>query len=206
MLLLNCSRNAVRTKTTPTLLARVRRCWTRQTLRYYSLKKKDDCLATLVLLRHGQSTWNANPVFTGWADPPLTDRGVAEAREAGALLHTRGFTHFDVAFTSQLDRAIRTCEIALEAARCSTLIIKAFQLNERHYGALQGRRKNDAELLKMYGKEQLRKWRRDFRAIPPPMDDNHPYYQPPPAPLTGKLIGGSSHAIYQRQDWPIPQG
>lgn len=145
--------------------------------------------ATVVLLRHGQSTWNANPTFTGWCDPPLTPRGVEEAIEAGDLLNKRGFKHFDVAFTSNLNRAIRTCDLALEAAGCTdvTPVMKAHELNERHYGALQGKRKNDFQLEISYGREQLKKWRRDFKAIPPPMDESHEHYQPPPAPLTESL-------------------
>lgn len=109
--------------------------------------------------------------------------------EAGDLLRSRGFNHFDVAFTSNLDRASRTCQLTLEAAGCveSTPMIKSFFLNERHYGCLQGRKKNDVELVKEFGKDQLTKWRREFRAAPPPMTEDHEYYEPPPAPLTESL-------------------
>ena len=140
---------------------------------------------SLVLLRHGQSLWNKIPTFTGWCDVPLTPRGVKQAHEAGKLLNKRGFK-FDVAFTSQLQRAIETCEEVLKEADPDVTIQKAWQLNERHYGALQGRAKRDPELFKKYGEANLTAWRREFHATPPPMDSSHPYFQPPPAPVTGK--------------------
>lgn len=154
-----------------------------------SSSKNDDRFSHLVLLRHGESIWNATPTFTGWCNPPLTERGINEAKEAGKLLAERGYTEFHIAFTSMLDRAIDTCNLALDAAGCASIVpvVKAYQLNERHYGALQGRRKNDPLLLEKYGAEQLLKWRRNFDAIPPPMDENHEFYLPPPAPLTESL-------------------
>ena len=138
----------------------------------------------LILLRHGQSTWNATPTFSGWCDDPeLTSRGRSEAAEAGRLLRRRGFSKFDLVYTSELTRAIETCEIVLREATCPSCrgdgdgrttekgpsIVKAWQLNERHYGALQGHRKNDENLMKKYGKENIRKWRRDYYATPPPL-------------------------------------
>jgi 2,3-bisphosphoglycerate-dependent phosphoglycerate mutase len=156
-------------------------------------------VATLVLLRHGQSTWNEAPaIFSGWCDPPLTQRGLAEATEAGRLLRSRGFLHFDKVYTSNLQRAVKTCELVLEAVVSDTknkkpMVItnRAWQLNERHYGALQGLYKDDPALLEKYGKEQLLSWRRDFLAAPPPILDadesQNAYYQPPPAPRTESL-------------------
>ncbi|EJK49614.1 hypothetical protein THAOC_31491 [Thalassiosira oceanica] len=164
--------------------------WRRRILstRLSSSTKENDRLATLVLLRHGQSTWNATPTFTGWCDAPLTERGIEEAKASGRLLMERGFSSFDVAYTSTLSRAIETCELALENAESTdTPIQKAWQLNERHYGALQGYRKADPKVVERYGAENLASWRRDFLGTPPPMDETHPHYQPPPAPLTESL-------------------
>jgi len=160
-----------------------------QTTSRFFMENSTKDLGTVILLRHGQSEWNAVPTFTGWCDPKLTGRGIAEAVCAGELLRARGLRHFDLAFTSQLVRASRTCEIVLEAAGCdpSTPIIRSSCLNERHYGSLQGRRKNDLDLFARYGKEQMTKWRREFRAAPPPMDEDHEHYQPPPAPRTESL-------------------
>lgn len=141
-------------------------------------------LATLVLLRHGQSTWNATPTFTGWCDPPLTERGVAEAKASGVLMRERNLPAFDVAYTSTLQRAIITCELALEGMESTgTRIEKAWQLNERHYGALQGLRKDDPEILRRYGADKVKSWRRDFSVRPPPMDEE----PPPPSPSTESL-------------------
>lgn len=161
----------------------------RSSLQHRSFSKLSETNATVVLLRHGQSTWNATPTFTGWANPPLTEKGAKEAVEAGGLLRERGYQHFDLAFTSSLDRAIETCDLALEAAGCqdSTHVVKAHQLNERHYGALQGKLKNCPDLEREHGKENLIQWRRHFKATPPPMDPSHEHYQPPPAPLTESL-------------------
>mmetsp|Transcript_42198 Transcript_42198/g.82803 ORF Transcript_42198/g.82803 Transcript_42198/m.82803 type:complete len:371 (-) Transcript_42198:36-1148(-) len=148
----------------------------------------DKMLASLVLLRHGQSTWNANPTFTGWCDAPLTERGISEAKASGKLLKDRGFVEFDVAYTSTLQRAVSTCQLALDNANSSgTPVEKAWQLNERHYGALQGFRKDDPDIEAKYGIENLKSWRRNFSAAPPPMDEDHKYFQPPPAPLTESL-------------------
>lgn len=145
-------------------------------------------LATLVILRHGQSTWNATPTFTGWCDAPLTERGISEAKASGELLRKRNYDNFDVAFTSTLQRAVMTCELALENANSvHTPVHKAWQMNERHYGALQGSQKDDPQIEKTYGKELLTSFRRDFCAAPPAMDETHPHYQPPPAPLTESL-------------------
>ena len=97
---------------------------------------------TLVLVRHGQSTWNLENRFSGWVDVPLSERGIQEARDAGALLFGAGYT-FDVALTSCLERATHTLELVLEKMDCSALpIIQDWRLNERHYGALQGLNKS----------------------------------------------------------------
>jgi len=121
----------------------------------------------LVLLRHGESTWNRENRFTGWTDVDLTDKGRAEAREAGRLMKAEGF-HFDVAFTSVLKRAIRTLGIALdEMDRLWLPVHKSWRLNERHYGALQGLDK--AETAKQYGDAQVLVWRRSYDTPPDPL-------------------------------------
>ena len=122
-------------------------------------------MPTLVLLRHGQSTWNLENRFTGWTDVDLTEQGHAEAHAAAKALKDGGFG-FDVAFTSVLKRAIRTLWIALEETdRMWIPVVKDWRLNERHYGALQGLDK--AETAAKYGMEQVHVWRRSYD-IPPP--------------------------------------
>lgn len=153
-----------------------------------SRKTKSDT-AKVVFLRHGQSLWNKIPTFSGWCDVPLTEHGIEQAREAGLLLNQRDF-HFDIAYTSRLQRASITCETVVDTLGASndTPIVSAWQLNERHYGSLQGRAKDDPALIAKYGEEQIKRWRREFYAAPPPLDESHPYFEPPPAPLTGKTF------------------
>jgi len=126
----------------------------------------------LVLLRHGESTWNRENRFTGWTDVDLTDKGRAEAREAGRLMKAEGFD-FDQAFTSVLKRAIRTLGIALdEMDRLWIPVTKSWRLNERHYGALQGLDK--AETAKQYGDAQVLVWRRSYDTPPDPLSTDDP--------------------------------
>ncbi|HHC08118.1 MAG TPA: phosphoglyceromutase [Actinobacteria bacterium] len=125
-------------------------------------------MATLVLLRHGQSTWNLENRFTGWTDVPLTERGVAEARAAGRMLAEEGLEP-DVVHTSVLRRAIDTAVLALdELGRPWVPMAKHWRLNERHYGALQGLDKK--ETARIHGKEQVHRWRRSYDVPPPPLD------------------------------------
>mmetsp|Transcript_5053 Transcript_5053/g.6544 ORF Transcript_5053/g.6544 Transcript_5053/m.6544 type:complete len:379 (-) Transcript_5053:145-1281(-) len=146
--------------------------------------------ALLVLLRHGESLWNSENRFTGWCDVHLTEDGEEEAIEAGTVLASRGHS-FDVAFTSTLHRASHSLDLAMskinEGNTIDTEIIRSWRLNERHYGSLQGRVKDDPKLIKFYGLENILEWRRSFTARPPPMDETHPFYQPPPAPTTESL-------------------
>src|SRR5690606_27768079 len=134
---------------------------------------------TLVLLRHGESTWNKENRFTGWTDVDLSDAGREEAAAAGNLLAEGGYT-FDVAYTSVLKRAIRTLFIALD--RLDQLWIpvhKSWRLNERHYGALQGL--NKAEIAAKHGEKQTKIWRRSYDIPPPaltPDDPRHPSHDP----------------------------
>ena len=129
----------------------------------------------LVLLRHGESTWNKENRFTGWTDVDLSDKGRTEAREAGRLMAAEKF-EFDVAFTSVLKRAIRTLWIALDEMDLMWIPVhRSWRLNERHYGALQGL--NKAETAEQYGDAQVKTWRRSYDIPPPPLtpeDPRHP--------------------------------
>ena len=131
----------------------------------------------LVLLRHGQSTWNLENLFTGWVDVDLSEQGRIEATEAGRLLREEGIA-FDLAFTSVLKRAIRTLWIALDQMDMMWLPVeRSWRLNERHYGALQGLDK--AETVARHGAEQVKVWRRSYDIPPPPLsrdDPQHPRY------------------------------
>ncbi len=126
----------------------------------------------LVLIRHGESTWNLENRFTGWTDVPLTPTGVTQAREAGRLLRQEGY-EFDVAYTSVLKRAIWTLWHALdELDRTWLPVVNAWQLNERHYGALQGL--NKAETARKYGDQQVLTWRRSYDTPPPALEASDP--------------------------------
>jgi len=149
----------------------------------------------VVLLRHGESTWNKENRFTGWTDVDLSDRGRDEAREAGRLLREGGYT-FDLAYTSVLKRAIRTLGIALDELDLLWIpVTKDWRLNERHHGALQGL--NKAETAAKHGEAQTKIWRRSFDIPPPPLsagDERDPARDPryaslqrSEAPLTESL-------------------
>jgi len=126
----------------------------------------------LVLIRHGESTWNLENRFTGWTDVPLTDTGVQQARQAGRLLKEGGWS-FDVAYTSVLKRAVWTLWHALdEMDRTWLPVLHDWRLNERHYGALQGL--NKAETAKQYGDEQVLVWRRSYDTPPPALEPADP--------------------------------
>jgi 2,3-bisphosphoglycerate-dependent phosphoglycerate mutase len=130
---------------------------------------------TLILLRHGNSVWNQENLFTGGVDVELSDLGRQEAKRAGELLAQSGLKP-DLLYTSRLKRAINTANIALDAADRSWIDVKRdWRLNERHYGALQG--KDKAQTLAEYGPEQFQIWRRSFDVPPPPIDDNDQYSQ-----------------------------
>jgi 2,3-bisphosphoglycerate-dependent phosphoglycerate mutase len=134
---------------------------------------------TVVLLRHGESTWNRENRFTGWTDVDLTETGVDEARRSGRLLKEGGYG-FDVAYTSVLKRAIRTCWIALDELDLMWIPVeKSWRLNERHYGALQGL--NKAETAAKHGEAQTKIWRRSYDITPPALDASdprHPAHDP----------------------------
>lgn len=130
---------------------------------------------TLILLRHGQSEWNQKNLFTGWVDVRLTEQGIKEAKRAGELLAEHKLLP-DVVHTSVLSRAIQTSHFALDRAdRLWIPVKRSWRLNERHYGALQG--KDKAATLAEYGEEQFQLWRRSFDTPPPPIDANDTYSQ-----------------------------
>ncbi|XP_048474694.1 phosphoglycerate mutase 2-like [Rhincodon typus] len=128
----------------------------------------------LVLVRHGESTWNQENRFCGWFDAELSEKGVGEAQRGAEALRDAGYL-FDCCFTSVLRRAIRTLWIILDTTDQMWLpVTRSWRLNERHYGALTGL--NKAETAARHGEEQVRIWRRSFDIPPPPMDAEHPYY------------------------------
>jgi 2,3-bisphosphoglycerate-dependent phosphoglycerate mutase len=128
----------------------------------------------LVLLRHGESIWNKENLFTGWTDVDLSERGREEAKEAGEVLKEQGYT-FDLAFTSVLKRAIRTLWIALdEMDQMWIPVIRDWRLNERHYGALQGL--NKAQTAAKYGERQVKIWRRSYDIQPPALEATDPRF------------------------------
>ena len=130
---------------------------------------------TLVLLRHGESDWNAKNLFTGWVDVPLSDKGRAEAEAGGRLLADAGVLP-DVVHTSLLRRAITTANLALDAADRHWIPVKRnWRLNERHYGALQG--KDKKQTLEAYGEEQFMLWRRSYDVPPPPIEADDEFSQ-----------------------------
>jgi len=128
----------------------------------------------LVLLRHGESTWNKANRFTGWADVPLTEKGIEEAKESGQTLKKEGYA-FDVVFTNVLKRATETTKIVLKEMNLESIPVhESWRLNERHYGALQGL--NKAEMAAKFGEEQVLKWRRSYDIRPPALTKDDKRY------------------------------
>jgi 2,3-bisphosphoglycerate-dependent phosphoglycerate mutase len=138
----------------------------------------------LVLLRHGESTWNKENLFTGWTDVDLSEKGVKEAQEAGRVLRKEGYT-FDTAYTSVLKRAIRTLWLVLDEMDLMWIpVIRDWRLNERHYGALQGL--NKAEMADKFGEKQVKIWRRSYDIRPPALEEKD-QRNPANDPRYGKL-------------------
>ena len=134
----------------------------------------DGAAFRVVLLRHGESTWNRENLFTGWTDVDLSETGTAEAHEGGRLLREGGYA-FDLAFTSVLKRAIRTLWIALDELDLMWIqVVNSWRLNERHYGALKGL--NKAETAAKYGDEQVKLWRRSYDVPPPALEPDDPRF------------------------------
>ena len=126
----------------------------------------------LVLIRHGESTWNKENLFTGWTDVDLSKKGVQEAKEGGRVLKEKGYT-FDIAFTSVLKRAIRTLWIVMDEMDLMWIpVIRDWRLNERHYGALQGL--NKAQMAEKFGEKQVKVWRRSYDIRPPALEETDP--------------------------------
>ena len=166
----------------------------------------------IVLLRHGQSTWNLENRFTGWTDVPLTAQGEQEARQAGALLKARGWL-FDQAFTSYLRRAVKTLDLVLEELNQEWISVdKSWRLNEKHYGALQGL--NKSETAAKYGEEQVKRWRRSYDVPAPALTPDDPrapfadvrYHQVPRAelPLTESLQDTIARLLPYWQETILP--
>jgi 2,3-bisphosphoglycerate-dependent phosphoglycerate mutase len=167
----------------------------------------------IVLIRHGRSRWNDENRFTGWTDVDLNEQGVQEAQSAGELLKAEGFT-FDVAFTSVLKRAIRTLWLTLDKLDLMWIpVIRAWQLNERHYGALQGL--NKSETAEKHGDEQVHIWRRSYSTPPPalePSDERSPakdrryaHLAARDLPMTEALSHTVARAVPYWQQTIVPQ-
>ncbi|SCC07777.1 2,3-diphosphoglycerate-dependent phosphoglycerate mutase [Weissella bombi] len=151
-------------------------------------------MAKLVLIRHGQSEWNALNLFNGWVDTKLSDKGIAQAKEAGQLLAEEGI-QFDQAYTSVLTRAITTLHLALEEAdQLWVPEVKSWRLNERHYGALQGLNKADAATK--WGDEQVHQWRRSYDVLPPLLEEQ----------TETMTIDGKSYPAMDRRYQDVPAG
>ena len=163
----------------------------------------------LVLLRHGESTWNAENLFTGWVDVPLSEKGVKEAARAGQLLLDADIRP-DILHTSLLRRAITTANLALDVADLHWIPVKRnWRLNERHYGALQG--KNKKEIRDEYGEEKFMQWRRSFDVPPPPIEkgsefsqDADPRYAGEPIPDTEALSNVIDRLMPYWEDEIVP--
>ncbi len=146
-------------------------------------------MSKLVLLRHGESIWNKENLFSGWTDVDLSEQGVIEAQKGGQVLKEEGY-EFDLAYTSVLKRAIRTLWLVLDVMDQMWIpVIRSWRLNERHYGALQGL--NKAQTAEKYGEDQVLVWRRSYDTPPPPLekkDDRYPGNDPRYADLTEKEL------------------
>ena len=128
----------------------------------------------LVLLRHGESVWNKENLYTGWTDVDLSEKGVAEAKEAGRVLQAQAYT-FDIAYTSVLKRAIRTLWLVMDEMDLMWIpVVRDWRLNERHYGALQGL--NKAQTATQYGEQQVKIWRRSYDVRPPALEPSDPRF------------------------------
>ena len=158
----------------------------------------------LVLIRHGQSTWNKENRFTGWTDVPLSEQGVKEACEAGKVLKEKGF-QFKVAYTSYLNRAIKTLWLILEEMNLMWIpVYNTWRLNEKHYGNLQGL--NKLEMAEKFGDEQVLLWRRSYDTAPPPIpldDPRHPTHEARYAGLNPEDIP-STEALKHTEERIVP--
>ena len=155
----------------------------------------------LILVRHGQSLWNKERRFTGWADIGLTEHGKSEARQAGQLIKELNI-EFHAYFTSRLKRAINSLEIILEILdKQNVKIIKSDALNERHYGGLTSLNKD--ETIRKYGSKQVQIWRRSFDIPPPPMDSQHPYKNKINSNILGESLKNTLERVMPYYDQKI---
>ena len=153
----------------------------------------------LVLVRHGQSEWNKKNLFTGWTDVDLSEQGKREAQQTGLALKAKNIV-FEKAFSSALKRSIQTMEIILQNMNLQIPFAKAWQLNERHYGRLQG--KNKKEIINQFGKDQVQKWRRGFTTAPPPL--SAPQSLEPKELYEGLKTAPQSESLKDTQDRVLP--
>ena len=155
----------------------------------------------LILVRHGQSFWNKERRFTGWADIDLTEQGKLEAQQAGNLIKELNI-EFHGYFTSQLKRAINSLEIILEILnKKNAKIVKTSSLNERHYGGLTSLNKD--EIIKKYGSDQVKIWRRSFDELPPPMEKQHPYKEKIRSKILSESLKDTFHRVVPYYDKEI---
>jgi 2,3-bisphosphoglycerate-dependent phosphoglycerate mutase len=170
----------------------------------FAIQKNLNIMLKLVLIRHGESTWNKENKFTGWTNVPLSEKGVKEAEDAGKLLREQGF-NFKLAYTSYLNRAIKTLWIILEQMDLMWIpVYKTWRLNEKHYGNLQGL--NKIEMAEKFGDEQVLLWRRSYSEPPPPIPDGdkrHPKYDPRYAELKPEDIP-STEALKNTEERIVP--
>lgn len=172
------------------------------------VKQKNMSHGFLTLIRHGQSEWNRKNLFTGWEDIKLSEKGKKEAKQAGLILKDKDIP-IDFAFSSALTRAIHTLEIILKNIPLQIPITKAWQLNERHYGALQGQ--NKQQVKKKFGEEQVQLWRRSFDTPPPPLKKKQSLSFPElykglkSIPLSESLKDTSNRVLpfWEKKIWPL---
>jgi 2,3-bisphosphoglycerate-dependent phosphoglycerate mutase len=159
----------------------------------------------LVIIRHGESVWNKENIFTGWLDAPLSEEGIKQAKKAGQLLREKGFT-FDLGFTSVLQRAYNTLDLILKEMELVIPVEKSWRLNERHYGELQG--KNKDEMREKYGEEQVAIWRRSYDVRPPVKENGKYGYEEigeGEVPLTESLKDTEERLIPYWKETIVPQ-
>jgi len=159
----------------------------------------------LVIIRHGESVWNKENIFTGWIDAPLSEEGIAQAKRSGIILKKKGFT-FDLAFTSVLQRAYNTLDLILEEMSLAVPVEKSWRLNERHYGGLQGMNKD--EMRQKYGEDQVAIWRRSYDIKPPAKEEKefkYPEIKEGEVPLTESLKDTEERLLPYWKETIIPQ-
>jgi 2,3-bisphosphoglycerate-dependent phosphoglycerate mutase len=160
----------------------------------------------LIIVRHGESVWNKENVFTGWIDAPLSEEGINQAKTAGRILKEKGFT-FDLAYTSVLQRAYNTLDLILEEMNLTLPIEKSWRLNERHYGGLQGMNKDEAR--NKFGEEQVKIWRRSYDIKPPVVKEVTEYkyeeIREGEVPLTESLKDTEERLLPYWQETIVPQ-